>query len=227
MGTTIRIGDRCRGSLPSLGKRLAEVTSVGPVFSISIRLSFEKTLVYPVPDIIHLEIRMFAELPWPLSPLRWSSPYDTEGRRTDFGRHHPFSLILSVLPVGTFIVEHVAHIGVPFPLSIVQWELTPDDPSGSLSRLTQPQISQREIHIRLTISSDQNGNSGTILNGRSNILMVRSMCGFSHFRDCPPVNRLEIISIPWLSTLASSLYTLKSVFIHQKVPGRNGEGRAD
>ena len=113
MRTTIRI-DKTVAEEVAIARRVyTEVTSVSPVFS-SILIFLEKTLVYPVPDISTLEVRIFVNR-LPLSP-------QVSGGVSHcvciFGRsYRAVAAVLSCIfqPVGTRILRNI-HIGVPFPL---------------------------------------------------------------------------------------------------------------
>ena len=113
MRTTIRIDKTVAEEVTIARCVYAEVTSVGPVFS-SILIFLEKTLVYPVPDISTLEIRIFVNC-LPLSPQ--VSRGVSHGMCILRRSYRTVATILSDIfqPVGTRILRNI-HIGVPFPL---------------------------------------------------------------------------------------------------------------
>ena len=139
MRTTIRI-DKTVAEEVAIARRVyTEVTSVGPVFS-SILIFLEKTLVYPVPDISTLEIRIFVNC-LPLSPQ--VSRGVSHGMCILRRSYRTVATILSDIfqPVGTRILRNI-HIGVPFPLSTFVVDRTIHQ---IFVCLFQPQISLIEI----------------------------------------------------------------------------------
>ena len=139
MRTAIRI-DKTVAEEVAIARRVyTEVTSISPVFS-SILIFLEKTLVYPVPDISTLEVRVFVNR-LPLSP-------QVSGGVSHcvciFGRsYRAVAAVLSCIfqPVGTRILRNI-HIGVPFPLSTLIVDRTIHQLFVSLF---QPQVSLIEI----------------------------------------------------------------------------------
>ena len=105
MRTTIRI-DKTVAEEVAIARRVyTEVTSVSPVF-FSILIFLEKTLVYPVPDISTLEVRIFVNR-LPLSP-------QVSGGVSHcvciFGRsYRAVAAVLSCIfqPVGTRILRNI------------------------------------------------------------------------------------------------------------------------
>ena len=114
MRTTIRIDKTVAEEVTIARCVYPEVTSVSPVFS-SIFIFLEKALIYPVPDISALEIRIFVNC-LPLSPQ--ISGGVSHGMCVLGRGYRTVTTILSDIfqPVGTRILRNI-HIGIPFPLS--------------------------------------------------------------------------------------------------------------
>ena len=139
MQTTVGVNKTVAEEITVAGCIYSEVTSISPVFS-SVLVFLEQTLIYPVPDISSLKVRIFIDS-LPLSP-------EISGRVAHcvciFWRdNRTVAAVLADIfqPAGTRILRYV-HIGVPFPLCTFIVDGTLHD---VLVGFFQPKISLVEV----------------------------------------------------------------------------------